>query len=129
MAKLTAHLALISFMAACVGATANADVRGYAKPITDPKEQFYAQSLLRKALVDVGLPAHLRGCRLFEQVSMGDRNSESAYAAACRVGVGARAPREFVVCTSDLTGGLTLHGGSFVNSAEWMEGFIRANCF
>ena len=106
-----------------------AEMRGYAQPVTQPVIQAKAQTLFVKALLDAGLPAHVQSCRLIEQVAVGVRNSDTAYGGACRIAFGNRPAREFVICTSDISGGLDLYEDSFINTPVWMEAFVRKNCF
>ena len=108
---------------------AMAETRGYAQPVTQSIIQAKAQALFGKALIGAGLPAHVQSCRLIEQVAVGVRNSDTAYGGACRIAFGNRPAREFVLCTSDMSGGLDLYENSFVNTPEWMEAFVRKNCF
>ena len=106
-----------------------AETRGYAQTVTQPGIQAKVQALFGKALLDAGLPAYVQSCRLIEQVAVGVRNSDTAYGGACRIAFGNRPAREFVLCTSDMSGGLDLYENSFIDTPEWMETFVRKNCF
>ena len=110
-------------------ADAIADQQSYDQPVQQPAAQAQAKALLEKAANDLGLGAAFEGCRLFEQVSNGTRGGERAYGAVCKLALGGRAQREFVVCTSKLSGGFDLYSGSFVNTPTWMADFIRRNCY
>jgi hypothetical protein len=102
---------------------------GYAQPVTSPGQQARAQSLLQGAAAAIGLPARFESCRLTAQVAAGVANGEIAYGAICKIAMGNKPARDFAVCTAMLGGGFGLYDGAFVDSTDWVEHFIRANCF
>lgn len=108
---------------------------------TDQPQKFYASAVkdeptvamvtarFQKDFRDLAIPATVSACKSMERISVGVRDRDNAYGAACAVTIANEKPKTLLLCDDDYGEGFAMVRSSFVNSQDWMETFVRKNCF
>jgi hypothetical protein len=103
--------------------------KGSASAVTDEPTIAMVTTRFQKDFRDLAIPATVSACKLMERISDGVRDSDTAYGAACTVSIANEKPKILLLCDDDYGEGFAMVRSSFVNSQEWMDAFVRKNCF
>jgi hypothetical protein len=102
---------------------------GYASPVSSPQVVAMVTARFGKGLAGLGISATVTACRLMARGAGGGRGSDTAYGAACHVVTADGRPREVLRCDDDFGETFAMVATGFVDTPEWMEGFVRRTCF
>lgn len=102
---------------------------GFAQPVSDPATVARIARRFEQELRAMAIPASVQSCRLMAQVAVGSRGGDTAFGAACKVGIGAAAPVELLICDDDFGDAFALQRRGFVDTPAWMADFVRTTCF
>jgi hypothetical protein len=116
-------------MAASPAIWAQDTQKGYEQAVTDPNIIATVTTRFEQDFKTLGISAKVESCRFMAQVAVGSRDSDTAYGAACDVTFNTEKPKLLLLCDDAFGESFAMLRAGFVNSPDWMAGFVRKNCF